>query len=106
MDKIKEKYKLDYLILFNEPFNFIYINKQHIQCNCYGHIYNFTKSGNFTKFGNLDGPTRIWFNNKKIVHKEFDLNGEYISSYKKFAKISNHLICNLCNDFCNQECFA
>lgn len=100
MEKIKEKYKINYLAPFD---GYLFANKQYINCNYYGHIYGVFRINRIKH--NLIGPTRIWFYNKKIIYKEFWIDDEYIDSYLKFAKLTNHLICKICNDFCNQNCF-
>lgn len=104
MYKIKEKYKLKYLISTNSSLLDEFM--KFVNYDYYGHIIDyFSFYQRNCIVNNLDGPSRIWFNNKKIVYKEFWVNDKYIHSYLEFANKSNHLICNLCNDFCNQECF-
>lgn len=49
----------------------------------------------------LDGYARIYNRNH---YYDFYINGIYFSEYC-FAGKTNHLICNLCQNFCKQECF-
>lgn len=47
----------------------------------------------------LDGPAIIARN-----YIQFWINGTHFPK-KMFAKETNHLICQVCNEFCKQECF-
>lgn len=53
-----------------------------------------------------DGPAYITIANGILSNdKTFWLRHDLYTEIK-FAKKTNHLICNLCNKFCKQECFA
>ena len=99
MKDIKEKYKLPHLIKCDL---ILFLPNKKINYDYYGDYYKFYFGSILDK---LDGPARIWFNNNKIVYKEFYLNNFIVLDYKIFAEKTNHLICLNCNDFCKQECF-
>lgn len=57
----------------------------------------------------------IWFLHGKINRNDgyavkslddncFYNNGHYLSA-NRFAKITNHLVCSICKEFCKQQCF-
>lgn len=61
--------------------------------------YCYLKDG---KYHRLDGPAVC--NDYKYYHKLFYLNGINYNNLD-FAKETNHLICHVCCEFCNQDCF-
>ena len=101
MKYIKEKYKFLYSTKCDSH---LFFNDKKIYYNYYGDYTNYGNNS-LSIFHKLDGPHRICFNNEKIVYKEFWVNDRLILNYKNFAKETNHLICEYCNDFCKQECF-
>lgn len=63
----------------------------------YGRIIN-----NYFEFHRDDGPA---MEIKNYFHSSvFRLNNLHISRFH-FANETKHLICNSCNNFCNQRCF-
>ena len=54
-------------------------------------------------FHNLDGPAISQLDLETPVHN-YIIDGKDISK-NDFLKITNHLICQNCKDFCKQECF-
>lgn len=53
----------------------------------------------------LDGPAAIYYVDNNYKGRVFFLNGKMCNSLAIFAKLTKQLICKICNNFCNQNCF-
>ena len=79
-----------------------------------GNEYYILCSTNFTSFyfffnkngviNREDSPSGFNFINSCLKQRYFILNDSQYSE-KEFAKKTNHLICNICLQFCKQNCF-
>ena len=54
------------------------------------------------KLHRLDGPAKYGI--KDFPFDAFFINGKNMERLE-WAKETNHLLCNKCNDFCSQQCF-
>ena len=56
-------------------------------------------------YSRLDGPAiTCVIGGLNKIQKFYWVNGIF-SKNLEFAEKTNHLICNICSDFCNQQCF-
>ena len=56
------------------------------------------------KVHKVDGPAQFYFSNNQRFNNFFYINDILYRPYE-FAFKTMHLICNSCQDFCNQKCF-
>ena len=87
----------------NIRFNFVETDKYFLENDLFIIInYNWNEKHYLNKNGTphrLDGYAKSYFN-----AKYFYINGIYYSNLE-FAFKTKHLICRICEDFCNQKCF-
>ena len=94
--KITDNYLCGHDIFYYDDIDNIYI----IECSNFHYKYYYNK---YLILSRRDGPAYSQIS-YPLIHNGYYLNGNGFT-IEEFAKKTNHLICEYCENFCKQGCF-